>query len=44
MADKNKDRAPNDLPVPETMQIAALLAELMPPAPWRATRTNRPPR
>jgi hypothetical protein len=31
MADNHKDRAPNDLPVPETMQIAALLAELMPP-------------
>jgi hypothetical protein len=29
--DKKNDRPPKDLPVPETMTIAALLAELMPP-------------
>jgi hypothetical protein len=36
-SDNQSKRAPRDLPVPETMKIAALLAELMPPG------SNAPP-
>jgi hypothetical protein len=41
-SDAKNDRGPKDLPVPETMRIAALLAELMPPGGFGPPASSGP--
>src|SRR5262245_19613837 len=41
-SDEKKERTPKDLSVPETMKIAALLAELMPPGTISSKPAIRP--